>query len=97
MVKHLVMWKLQPGYERKERAAAIREQANRLLAPIEGVLRLEVWEGYLSKEIDHEVALYIEFVDSQAEKAYGAHPNHQAFKAFIKDCTRDRVAIDTEL
>lgn len=96
MVKHLVMWRLQDGFEKKERAAALEAEANRLLAVIDGVGRLEVWEGYQAKEVDHQLGLYIEFDCRESETAYQSHPNHLLFKEFIQGFTKDRVAIDTE-
>ena len=97
MVKHLVMWKLEDGLDRAQQAMAFREQANTLLSKIEGVLKVELWEGYKAQTIDHDLALYIEFAGREAEAGYRDHPCHIQFKEFIKGKVRERVCIDTEV
>jgi len=97
MVKHVVMWKLAEGLDRSEQAKAFREQANALLATIDGVLKVELWEGYKAQPIDHDLALYVEFASREAEAGYRNHPKHVQFKEFIKGKALERVCIDTEV
>ncbi len=97
MVKHLVMWKLEDGLDRAQQAKDFREQATALLTKIEGVLKVELWEGYKAQTIDHDLALYIEFAGREAEAGYRNHPYHIQFKEFIKGKVRERACIDTEV
>ena len=97
MVKHLVMWKLEDGLDRSQMAAGVRAQANTLLTKIEGVVKVELWEGYKSQEIDHDLALYVEFASREGEAGYRNHPNHIQFKEYIQGKVRERACIDTEV
>ena len=97
MVKHLVMWKLEDGLDCSQMAVGVREQANTLLTKIEGVVTVELWEGYKAQEIDHDLALYVEFSSREGEAGYRNHPNHLKFKEYIHGKVRERACIDTEV
>jgi len=91
------MWNLKKelNLNKEEQAAVFRRKANELLAGIDGVLRLEVWQGY--KAGNHDLALYVEFTDPKAEEDYQTHPDHLLMKEYVASVTCDRAIIDAEV
>ncbi len=79
MIAHVVLFRLRPELSPEEVAAFVA-QAREVLGPIPGVKNLRVGAGLgVKAEVDHPVALLMEFEDEDALQGYQVHPEHQRF------------------
>ncbi len=100
MIRHIVVWKLQPfaeGRTAAENAAEIKRRLEALEGLVPGLLRLEVGIDFSRTSASADVALYSEFADRQALDAYMAHPDHVAVAESTVALRIDRTMCDYEV
>ena len=72
MVKHIVLYTLKEGVEKKEAVALIESVLVPLVGKIPGLLHMEVKLAFNGMDY----ALYSEFESREALEAYALHPLH---------------------
>ena len=93
MVKHIVMWKFQPG--RETEVNAFLEGLRGLYGVIPQIREQEVGVNCLPGNYD---AVLISAFDSREDlEAYKNDPRHQKVSALCKAIRTDRVAVDYEV
>ena len=98
MVKHIVLFQLEPGMEAGRKAevmAAFKKGIEALSADIPFIRKIEVGLNANPDEA-FDIALYSEFDTMADVKAYAAHPRHLAVAALLKDCKKSRSCVDYE-
>ena len=93
MVKHIVLYTLKEGVEKKEAVELIRSVLEPLVGKIPGLLHLEIRQTY--NGVDY--ALYSEFENREAMDQYAVHPLHQEAKGHFFHLLNSRVAADYEV
>ena len=93
MVKHIVMYTLKEGVEKKEAVELIRSVLEPLVGKIPGLQHLEVRLAFNGMDY----ALYSEFESRQALENYAVHPLHLAAKEHFHHFIATRVAADYEV
>lgn len=93
MVKHIVMYTLKEGVDKKEAVELIRSVLEPLVGRIPGLLHLEVRQAYQGMDY----ALYSEFESAQALADYAVHPLHLEAKGHFHHLLNSRVAADYEV
>lgn len=93
MVKHIVMYTLKEGVDKKEAVELIRSVLEPLVGKIPGLLHLEVRQAYQGMDY----ALYSEFESAQALASYAVHPLHLEAKGHFHHLLNSRVAADYEV
>ena len=92
MVKHIVLYTLKEGVEKKEAVALIESVLVPLVGKIPGLKHMEVKLAFNGMDY----ALYSEF-DSRADlEAYAVHPLHLEAKSHFHHLLATRVAADYE-
>ena len=92
MVKHIVLYTLKDGVEKKEAVALIESVLVPLVGKIPGLKHMEVKLAFNGMDY----ALYSEF-DSRADlEAYAVHPLHLEAKSHFHHLLATRVAADYE-
>ena len=95
MVKHIILWTLNPELTEEEKATAkkgIKEGLEALMGEIQGLtsIRLETSNA--------DVMLDSTFTDFEALKAYAVHPKHVAVAdGKVRPFTVQRSCLDYEL
>lgn len=100
MIKHIVMWRLKEsadGRDKRPNALIIKEKLESMRGKIPGMLRVEVGLDFGAVPDSSDVVLYAEFESKEALEGYQAHPEHVAFKDFIKDVRFERRVVDYEV
>ena len=92
MVKHIVLYTLKEGVEKKEAVALIESVLLPLVGKIAGLRHLEVKLAFNGMDY----ALYSEFDSREALEAYAVHPLHQEAKTRFHHLLATRVAADYE-
>lgn len=93
MIKHIVMWKFQPGKEAEARA--FLEGLRGLYGVIPQIREQEVGVNCAPGNYD---AVLISVFDSLEDlEAYKNDPRHQKVSALCKAIRTDRVAVDYEV
>ena len=92
MVKHIVMYTLKEGVDKKEAVALIESVLVPLVGKIPGLLHMEVKQAFNGMDY----ALYSEFESREALEAYAVHPLHQEAKTHFHHLLATRVAADYE-
>ena len=97
MVRHIILWKLKPELEDKEKVMQNAKQALESLAGVvPGLLKVRVQTEKLPSS-SADMMLYTEFEDAGALAAYQKHPAHVAAAAtYVRPFTAERVCIDYE-
>ena len=93
MVKHIVLYTLKEGVDKKEAVELIRSVLEPLVGKIPGLLHLEIRQAY--NGVDY--ALYSEFENREAMDQYAVHPLHQEAKGHFFHLLNSRVAADYEV
>ena len=93
MVKHIVLYTLKEGVEKKEAVELIRSVLEPLVGKIPGLLHLEIRQAY--NGVDY--ALYSEFENREALDQYAVHPLHLEAKGHFFHLLNSRVAADYEV
>ena len=93
MVKHIVLYTLKEGVDKKSAVAIIKEQLEPLVGVIPGLLHMEIRQAYNGMDY----ALYSEFESREALENYAGHPAHQAAKDDFWDFLDTRVCADYDL
>ena len=93
MVKHIVMYTLKEGVEKKEAVELIRSVLEPLVGKIPGLLHLEVRRAY--QGLDY--ALYSEFESAKALAEYADHPLHLEAKGHFHHLLASRYSADYEV
>lgn len=97
MVKHIILWKIDPSYS-EDKKAEIKQNAKReleaLLGKIEGLQAIKI-ETVSLPSSNADLMLYSEFVDVSALRAYAAHPVHNAVAdTFVRPFMCQRLCLD---
>ena len=90
MVKHIVLYTIKEGLDKKESVKFIRSVLEPLVGQIPGLLHLEVRQAYVGMDY----ALYSEFESPEALAVYAEHPLHVAAKDQFTHMIATRVAAD---
>ncbi len=92
MIKHIVMWKFQPGTEE------VQKQFVESLRGLQGVI-----PELISSEVginvgadNYDAVLVSEFKSMEDLHAYKVDPRHQAVSGLCKTIATSRVAVDYE-
>ncbi len=93
MVKHIVLYTLKEGVNKKEAVELIRSVLEPLVGKIPGLLHLEIREAF--QGLDY--ALYSEFESADALKNYAEHPLHIEAKGHFFHLLSSRYAADYEV
>ena len=97
MIKHIIVWRLQPeahGNSAAENARLIKEKLEGLAGRIPGLLKIEVGIDISRTGESGDLVLYSEFEDEAALEVYKAHPDHKAVFPFIAAARASRVIVD---
>ena len=92
MVKHIVLYTLKEGVEKKEAVKLIESVLVPLVGKISGLCHLEVKQAFNGMDY----ALYSEFDSREALEAYAVHPLHLEAKEHFHHLLATRVAADYE-
>ena len=92
MVKHIVLYTLKEGVDKKEAVKLIESVLVPLVGKIPGLNHLEVKPAFNGMDY----ALYSEFDSREALEAYAVHPLHQEAKTHFFHLLDSRVAADYE-
>ena len=92
MVKHIVLYTLKEGVDKKEAVKLIESVLVPLVGKIPGLNHLEVKQAFNGMDY----ALYSEFDSREALEAYAVHPLHQEAKTRFHHLLATRVAADYE-
>lgn len=90
MVKHIVLYTIKEGLDKKTSVEFIRSVLEPLVGQIPGLLHLEVRQAYVGMDY----ALYSEFESPEALAVYAEHPLHVAAKDQFSHMIATRVAAD---
>ena len=94
MVKHIVLYTLKEGVDKKEAVKIIRDSLEPLVGVIPGLTHMEIRATYQG---GMDYALYSEFESKEALAAYREHPAHMAAKEHFWHFLDTRVAADYEV
>lgn len=93
MIKHIVMWKLKPQAQGRDKAAnalLMKEKLEELKKKIPGLLKLEVGIDVSQTDSSADVVLYSEFGSQDALDDYQEHSEYVAVKTFIMEVRSER-------
>ena len=93
MVKHIVLYTLKEGVDKKEAVKLIASVLEPLVGQIPGLLHLEIRQAFNGMDY----ALYSEFESREALSAYAVHPLHLEAKKHFSHLLSTRVAADYDL
>ena len=94
MVKHIVVYTLKEGVDKKEAVEIVRSSLEPLVGMIPGLLHMEIRATYQG---GMDYALYSEFESKEALAKYAEHPAHLAAKEHFWHFLNTRVAADYEV
>lgn len=94
MVKHLVLYTLKEGVDKKAAVETVRSVLEPLVGKIPGLLHLEIRPSYQGGT---DYALYSEFESKEALAAYAQHPLHLEAKTHFFHLLGSRTCSDYEL
>ena len=92
MVKHIVLYTLKEGVEKKAAVELIESVLVPLVGKIPGLRHMEVKLAFNGMDY----ALYSEFDSRESLEAYAVHPLHLEAKAHFHHLLATRVAADYE-
>ena len=90
MVKHIVLYTLKEGIDKKDAVALIASVLEPLVGKIPGLLHLEIRQAFNGMDY----ALYSEFESREALESYAVHPLHLEAKDQFFHLLDSRVAAD---
>ena len=93
MVKHIVVYKLKDGVDKREAVKIVASVLEPLVGKIPGLLHLEIRQAFQGMDY----ALYSEFESRQALADYAVNPLHIEAKSHFHHFIDTRVAADYEL
>ena len=98
MIKHLVMWKLQPGIELddprvEEAAAALRA----LKGVVPGLIDIHFGTDFSRKGFSYDLGLTSTLENREALDGYQVHPAHMAAAGLIVAITAEKALVDFEV
>ena len=93
MVKHIVLYTLKEGVDKKAAVEVIRSVLEPLVGKIPGLLHMEIRQAFNGMDY----ALYSEFESQEALKNYSVHPLHLEAKTHFHHFLNTRVAADYEV
>lgn len=99
MVKHIVLFQLDPEMEAGRKAEvmeAFKRGIEALPVEIPFIRKIEVGLNANPAE-GFDIALYSEFDTMDDVRAYSVHPKHVAVAALLKDCKKARSCVDYEI
>ncbi len=99
MVKHIVVWKLKPtaeGRDRPANAERMKAMLEALRGRIPGLRHLEVGINFNPTDAAYDIALYSEFDSREALEGYQNHPEHVKAMGFISQVRDHRIVVDYE-
>ncbi len=96
MFKHIVMWNIKEGYDKKEVHHNIRNDLRSLMDIIPEIYDLDVLENVLEGN-NRDIILIAEFKKKEDFLVYKTHPEHLKVVEYIKSTCTDRVVIDVEI
>jgi hypothetical protein len=76
MVKHIIIWKLREGIDKKAQAALIKSELEGLVGRIDGLRRMCIITDSLPSS-SGDVMMDSEFDSCEALSAYQIHPEHK--------------------
>ena len=94
MVKHIVVYTLKEGVDKKEAVEIVRSSLEPLVGVIPGLLQMQIRATYQG---DMDYALYSEFESRQTLAEYQKHPAHLAAKENFHHFLNTRIAADFEV
>lgn len=97
MVKHIVMWTLNPDKkpEAEKLAAELRAKFQALVGRVDGLTAVEFGRNYNGGKYD--LVLSCTLTSKEAERAYQTHPAHMAIKDVIHALVCARECVDYEI
>ena len=97
MIRHLVLWTLNPDKKNKadEIAAELGEKFRALVGVVDGLESVELGKNYNGDAYD--LVLNCTFSTREAERAYQSHPAHLAIKQVVHGRVCARTSADYEL
>lgn len=98
MVKHIVLFQLDPEMDARRKLEVMNEFKVRIEAlpgKLGFIRKIEVGLN-TNPEEDFDIALYSEFDTQEDVRAYSVHPEHMAAAALLKGCKRNRSCVDYE-
>lgn len=96
MIKHLVIWDLDPSLDEKEKvehAEKIKKALEELKGQIEGVISIQV-KTHLLPTSNGDILLDSTFENEKALKNYQTHPRHLKAAALVKEVSVGRKCVD---
>lgn len=94
MVKHIILWQLKEEYNTLSVKKGIKENLEKLLGVVPGLLEIEVQTDCLESS-NADVMLYSVFESQEALKGYAVHPEHvKVADKFVRPFTATRSCID---
>lgn len=97
MIKHIVMWRMAPAEDAKEKAMAIKENLEALKDKIDVLVDIEVGINFNETEAASDVVLVSTFETVEALNEYQNHPAHKAVGAtYVRPNVAERRVCDYE-
>lgn len=98
-VRHIVSWKMngETAADRARQAEEIRVELVKLRETVPGILALDVRLNEFNAEVNWDLVLVSDHVDSEALDAYAVHPEHLKVVAIVKERAAGRAGVDYEL
>lgn len=93
MVKHIVLFNVKEGEDKKHVAAIAASVLEPLVGKIPGLIHVEVRPTYAGMDF----ALYCELESKEAMADYAVHPLHEEAKTHFFHLLSSRVAADYEM
>ncbi len=93
MFKHIVMWNIKEGYDKKEVHHKIRNDLRSLMDIIPEIHDLDVLENVVEGN-NRDIILLSEFETEEDFLVYKTHPEHLKVVEYIKSTCMDRSVID---
>ena len=101
MVKHIILWTLNPELTEEEKAAVkagIKEGLEGLVGQVPGLIDVKVYIGGRLPSSNADVMLDSTLDSAEALKAYAVHPAHVAVaNGKVRPYTVQRACLDFEL
>lgn len=101
MVKHIILWTLDPALSEEEKAAVkagIKEGLEGLVGKVPGLIDVKVHTGGRLPSSNADVMLDSTLESAEALKGYAKHPEHVAVaNGKVRPYTVQRACLDFEL
>lgn len=97
MVKHIVMWNIQEGLDKKEVGLKLKSTLEPLVNEIDFLKKIEVGFNYNNNTSGHDIILYSEFDTKEELEKYIIHPAHKKAGEYVRSVVTDRADVDYEI